>query len=83
MIFNYNKKLLSFICVITLICPVIIYADDSPKRVIGGMGWAYNNQREFQALPQYCKARFYPSKSNVYQSWMKRFGPDFIHIHHY
>ena len=47
------------------------------------MGWAYNTEEEFEALPEYCKARFYPDNSSIAKKWKKIIGQDFIHFHHY
>ncbi len=37
---------------------------------------------EWAKLPPYCKARVKHIKGE-YDSWKKRIGPDFIHLHHY
>ncbi|MDX8129470.1 hypothetical protein U737_08995 [Methylomonas sp. LW13] len=38
---------------------------------------------DYAFLPPYCKARASDQKSPDYQSWNRKLGDDFIHIHHY
>lgn len=38
---------------------------------------------DFSRLPPYCKARSSGDKSQLYQTWKKRLGSNFIHYHHY
>lgn len=76
-------KILIVLFVLGITVPQPLFADGKKENAIGGMGWAYFDQNEFNAFPDYCKARFYPQKSAIYQNWLKKFGGDFIHIHHY
>lgn len=43
------------------------------------------SEADMMVLPPFCKARLAPDrdKDPGYQEWMKRMGPNFIHIHHY
>ena len=52
-----------------------------PDKLKGGR--TFKNEYEWHAAPEYCKARFYPGKSDLYQKWRKKMGPFFSHMHHY
>lgn len=77
------RKILIVLFVLGLTVPQLLLADGKKENAIGGMGWAYYNKTEFNAFPEYCKAKFYPQKSKISQKWSKKIGPNFIHIHHY
>lgn len=40
-------------------------------------------ESDFRALPPFCKARASGGKSQAYQTWEKRLGHGFLHVHHY
>ena len=51
-------------------------------------GQAYSTypstELDFLTLPPYCKARKFGHEGEPeYDRWRKKFGPDFIHMHHY
>lgn len=46
------------------------------------------SENDFAFLPPYCKARIFQKQvdgqdSAQYKVWMKRLGPDFLHVHHH
>lgn len=41
------------------------------------------SEKDWSMLPPFCKARSYSDKHPTYQSWQRRLGGDFIHVHHY
>jgi hypothetical protein len=78
------KKVILIILLLVLSLSQLLYADGKKKNdVRHGKGWAYSTETEYQAFPEYCKARFYPDNSSIYKKWRKKIGSDFIHFHHY
>lgn len=41
------------------------------------------SDKDWSLLPPFCKARSYNGNHPAYQSWKRRLGDDFIHVHHY
>lgn len=61
----------------------LIYANEIEKSYKKFLGWAYADRKEFSALPECCKAKYYGKTSSLHQKWQKIIGKDYGHFHHY